>query len=91
MGLVIREDCLFHLGSDSVLNFLVKNLRAHEVFFNILGMDRHVDLGKVKRDCVGEPVILAPRIGPYDVFLSDSLADEMLVEFDTGFLEATRA
>ena len=91
MGLVIREDCLFHLGSDSVLNFLVKNLRAHEVFFNILGMDRHVDLGKVKRGCVGKPVILAPRIGPYDVFLSDSLADEMLVEFDTCFLEATRA
>ena len=91
VGLVIREGCLFHLGIDSVLNFLVQNLRAHEVAFNILGMDRHVDLGKVERVCVGEPVIFAPCISPHDVVLSDSLADELLVEFDTGFLKASRA
>jgi len=89
--LPISEDCLFHLGSDSVLDFLVQNLRAHEVAFDILGMDRHIDLGKIVRWYVGEPVVLAPCIGPYDVVLSNSLANELLIEFDTGFLEASRA
>ena len=87
----ICEDSLFHLGGDSVLDFLVQNFRAHEVALDVLRMDRHADLGKVERGCVSEPVVLAPRIGPNDVVLSDGLADELLVEFDTGLLEAGRA
>ena len=91
VGLVICEDCLFHLRNDSVLDFLVQNLRAHEVALDVLRMDRHGDLGKVERGCVSEPVVLAPRIGPDNVVLSDGLADELLVEFDAGLLEARRA
>jgi len=89
--LTISEDCLFHLGSDSVLDFLVQNLRAHDVAFDIFSMDRHVDLGEIERGCVGEPVVLAPCISPLNVVLRDGLADELLVEFDTGFLEARRS
>ena len=90
VGLPICEGCLFNLGRNSVLDFLVQNFRAHEVAFGVLGVDRHVDLGKIVRGYISKPVVLAPCIGPHDVVLSDSLADELLVEFDTGFLKASR-
>jgi len=89
VGLTICEGRLFHLGSDSVLDFLVQNFRAHEVAFDVLGVDRHADLGKIVCGYVSEPVVFAPCIGPHDVVLSDRLADELLVEFDTSFFEAS--
>ena len=89
--MAICEDCVFHLCSDGVLDFLVQNLRAHEVAFDVLGMDRHVDFRKIERGCVSEPIVLAPCIGPLDVVLRDRLAYKLLINFDTAFLEASRA